>query len=139
MSFIMECTKVKFGSQGYAEYHITKHRKKNADKGLKARAYQCPKCNCWHITSQVVNEDLIKDNESLRNQLVEQIKKNVDLKAEVEVLKEHLKNAKPIENSFYEKEINSLKWRLKKEKDRLMVCAKEKTQLLLKLSKYVKI
>lgn len=88
-----ECLKVKFGSEEYALFHISKHRKRNAEKGLQARAYKCNYCNGWHITSQVHNSELIEDNESLRSQLIEQIKKNVDLKAEVDLLKK-FKNIK---------------------------------------------
>lgn len=82
----MECTKVKFSSEEYALFHITKHSKRNEVKGLKARAYQCMFCNQWHITSKILYNELIKDNEALRSQLVDQIKKNINLKAEVEQL-----------------------------------------------------
>ncbi len=62
----IQCTKVKFASQKYADFHIQKHKLENDKKGLKARSYKCKICpNSWHITSKVENCKLIEDNEAL--------------------------------------------------------------------------
>jgi hypothetical protein len=70
----MECRKVKFLTQEYAEYHIDKHKKRAIKKGKKARSYECHICKCWHITSRVDFREVIKDNDNLftRNKELEE-------------------------------------------------------------------
>ncbi len=93
----MECTKVKFGSEEYALFHIAKYNKLKSKDNLPASTYRCKHCKSWHITSQVQNSELVLDNEEFRSQLIEQIKINVDLKAEVAQLNKRLRsNNKPI-------------------------------------------
>ena len=70
-----QCTKVKFSSEKYADFHINKHKLENEKKGLKARSYKCKICpNSWHITSKIENYKLIADNEFLLAK-VEELKK----------------------------------------------------------------
>lgn len=89
----MECTKVKFSTESYANFHITKRKPEAIEKDLVVRAYKCVYCNSWHITSKVQYNELIKDNEAFREQLVEALKEIIDLKAEIELLK-RFKNIK---------------------------------------------
>lgn len=131
-----ECTKVKFLSEEYANFHINKHAKKNELQGLKARAYQCRFCSAWHITSKTHNNELIIDNEALRTQLIDQIKNNVDLQAEIEILKEHLKvktkqfaNNDPMYKQLKE-QVNKQQRKIKDQRDTI-------NQLLGKLSKFL--
>lgn len=133
----MDCVKVKFSTEQYALFHITKHKKRNEDKGLVARAYKCNFCNGWHITSQVYNNQLVEDNEELRNQLVEQIKKSVDLKAEVEILKKQLKNKdKKVVNS--EPLVQQLKQTVNKLRVRIRDLEDTRNMLIAKLNQAIK-
>lgn len=130
-----ECTKVKFRTEEYANFHITKHAKKNEEAGLKARAYRCRFCESWHITSKTHNNELIIDNEALREQLVDQIKKNVDLKAEIDILNEKLKvknkrftKTDPVYNQIKDQS-ERLQRKIKAQRDTI-------NELLAKLCKY---
>jgi len=89
----MSCEKVKFNSKENAEFIRLKYKKPDEFN----RTYLC-KCGSWHITSKPLISDVIKelndkiesleiDNAAYKEQLVEQIKKNVDLKAEIDLLK----------------------------------------------------
>jgi hypothetical protein len=70
----MECTKVKFSTQEYADYHISKHKKRAEKSGKRARSYECPFCKSWHITSRVDYRQAILDSDDLltRNRELEE-------------------------------------------------------------------
>lgn len=46
------CTKAKFTSKAYADQFIDEVRRKSDRDTNPAKAYKCPKCGLWHITSQ---------------------------------------------------------------------------------------
>lgn len=132
------CEKVKFSSREFAEFHIEKHKESNKAKGLKARAYLC-KCGSFHITSKPLISDVIKElnlkiedleinNEALKEQLIEQIRKNVDLKAEVDILKQFRHNRINEPN-----DVKILKQKLNKEKEKVVEQRKHIVALLNKL------
>jgi len=65
-----KCTKVKFLTQKYADFHIVKNEYRNIKTGKKARSYKCKICqNSWHITSKIENFKLVEDNEFLFNKV----------------------------------------------------------------------
>lgn len=105
------CPKVKFATTEAAQFHIDKNKERNDAKGLVARVYLCP-CGSYHITSKPTFQEteaswqakidaLEEDKEALKEQLIKIIQKNEDYKAEIELLKEHLKakkNQPPIQH-----------------------------------------
>lgn len=129
-----ECNKVKFASKEYAQFHIKKHEKKNIDQGLTARAYECRFCGSWHITSKILNSELILDNEALRGQLIDYIKENENLKAEVEFLKMNYKQFSSEKNS-QSPEVRQLRETINKQRTRIKNQTDQLTQLLAKLNK----
>jgi hypothetical protein len=67
------CSKIKFPSEKLALEDIVRQKLKGGN--LKAqRAYECPKCNCWHITSIPEGGEM-----SLKNALVEIERLRVEL------------------------------------------------------------
>lgn len=75
-----ECTKVKFVDEVAAEFYITKLKKTSMRKKTPLRAYLCPFCSSWHLTSRpdyiglkqdVKNDEIQKLKERHRNQLTD--------------------------------------------------------------------
>lgn len=121
----MACTKVKFNSKENAEFIRLKYKKPNEFN----RTYLC-KCGSWHITSKPLISDIIKelhdkiesleiDNEAYKEQLIEQIKRSVDLKAEIEILKKfkHSKNNEPQDVKVLRHQLNVKNKKISDQKD----------------------
>jgi len=141
---MFDCKKVKFATQQFAQFHIEKHKERAKIKGIVARTYLC-KCGSWHITSQVPRLEIIKNHEiayaklqedyaTLKEQMIEQIKDNVNLKAEVELLKKRIKsgfkndsNSNPI--------VQQLKGQLNKKIEKISELRATRDELLAKLNK----
>lgn len=75
-----ECTKVKFVDEVAAEFYIAKLKKTSMRKKTPLRAYLCPFCSSWHLTSRpdyiglkqdVKNDEIQKLKERHRNQLTD--------------------------------------------------------------------
>ena len=47
----MECKKVKFINQEFADSYVAKLQKTSKRSRKPIRSYLCTKCNVWHITS----------------------------------------------------------------------------------------
>lgn len=132
----MDCHKVKFALEEYALFHIKKHSKRNEDIGLNARAYKCLVCRQWHITSKVLNHELIQDNEDLMAQLIAQVKLNEDLKAEIEVLikapKKHIKIV-----PMLEPKVKQMKEKINKQERQIKELKDMRNLLLQKLNQFL--
>lgn len=132
----MDCHKVKFALEEYALFHIKKHSKRNEDIGLNARAYKCLICRQWHITSKVLNQELIQDNEDLMAQLIAQVKLNEDLKAEIEVLiKKPKKHIKMIPTS--EPKVKLMREKINKQEREIKSLKETRNLLLQKLNQFL--
>lgn len=88
----MECTKVKFSDEKQAKYYIDKLKNTSIREKKPIRAYLCPHCLSWHLTSKTEKEDLqmekyrqeIKNKNAIITQLQQRV---VELKGEVRQLK----------------------------------------------------
>ena len=53
---MQECTKVRFGSEKFAEEHLKRIREKfgeiSPEWKFPKSSYYCKQCRCWHLTSQ---------------------------------------------------------------------------------------
>ena len=58
----MECTKVKFSNEKFAVDYIEKLAKTSIRDTKPLRAYLCPYCTAWHLTSRMSHE-LKQENE----------------------------------------------------------------------------
>ena len=58
----MECTKVKFSNEKFAVDYIEKLAKTSIRDTKPLRAYLCPYCSTWHLTSRI-NHELKQENE----------------------------------------------------------------------------
>lgn len=86
---VKKCVKVKFSSQGYADFHIKKHKLRNDIQGLEARSYKCLICpNSWHISSKVDSQKLTEDNCELFSKLEEALKLNKEQERKIKQLKQ---------------------------------------------------
>lgn len=79
----MECKKTKYKDLAAAEQDIARIKKKSTRERLPNRAYHCPHCNGWHITSRPDHLETLQQNTELKEKVLL-------LAAEVELLKEHL-------------------------------------------------
>lgn len=133
----MTCEKVKFNSKENADFIRLKYKKSDEFN----RTYLC-KCGSWHITSKPLISDVIKelndkidaleiDNIAYKEQLVEQIKNNVDLKAEIELLKK-------FKNKLYSEpqDVKILRHKLNKAKEKIANQTKDISTLLNKLNQF---
>lgn len=132
----MECTKVKFGTEEYALFHIAKYNKLNSRDKLPASTYKCKYCKSWHITSQIQNNELVLDNEEFRSQLIEQIKINVDLKAEVSQLNKRLKSSNKSDRNT-DPAYQQMKETANRHKKRIKELTDIRNELLAKLNKFL--
>ena len=74
-----ECKKVKFSTEKDAEFYLNKLKKTSSRKNIPTRAYLCPFCTSWHLTSRESFEN--KKILELQNQ-VELLKKEISKKKE---------------------------------------------------------
>lgn len=58
----MECTKVKFSNEKFAVDYIEKLAKTSIRDTKPLRAYLCPYCTAWHLTSKI-NHEFKQENE----------------------------------------------------------------------------
>lgn len=65
------CTKVRFATEKSALFYIEKLKNTSHRKVLPLRAYLCPFCTCWHLTS---NKDRNKEDIDELKQLKEKLK-----------------------------------------------------------------
>lgn len=64
----MECKKVKFISEKFAEAYIEKLQKTSARVLVPVRSYLCPVCLCWHLSSNNSHEQVkIKELQAIIN------------------------------------------------------------------------
>lgn len=77
-----ECTKVKFAREEDADTHIERGMK-TSKSPLSMRAYFCPKCSVWHVTSKDKRGEKIRLLTKEVHDLKEQLKAgmNGDIKA----------------------------------------------------------
>lgn len=88
----MECTKAKFSDEKQAQYYIDKLKNTSIREKKPIRAYLCPHCLSWHLTSKTEKDDLqmgkyrqeIKNKNALITQMNERIR---ELKEKVRELK----------------------------------------------------
>lgn len=92
------CKKERFLNQDFAELYIKKY-KKTYSKGKTEsyyKAYLCPKCSNWHLTTKKPKESLEKDTliekyklkiDNQKNQILILQKKLLELKKYEEVIK----------------------------------------------------
>lgn len=74
-----ECKKVKFSTEKDAEFYLSKLKKTSSRKNIPTRAYLCPFCTSWHLTSRDSFENKkIKELESE----IESLKKEISKKNE---------------------------------------------------------
>lgn len=52
-----DCNKVYFNNEATANEYIKKLKRTSIRLKVPQRAYLCPKCFCWHLTSQDSNEE----------------------------------------------------------------------------------
>lgn len=98
----MECTKVKFATESAAEFYIKKLKATSIRREKPIRAYLCPFCTTWHLTSKTIEErNVISD---LKKELHERKMLIQDLQKTVKDLKNELFKARP--NSPLLKQIN---------------------------------
>lgn len=131
----MECIKVKFSSEEYADFHIKKHKKRNDVLGLEARSYKCNRCSSWHITSKLSYQELIDDNEDLHAQVVREVQKQVDLKAEIDYLCKLLKAGKIKKRPNPEPMIQQLNEKVRKQQKEISDLRDIRNKLLYELNK----
>jgi hypothetical protein len=80
----MSCTKTYFSDEKQALFYIDKLRKTSVRNDVPIRAYLCPKCLLWHLTSKeptfTINQsDHEKEILIYKNQIIELKKKNEEL------------------------------------------------------------
>lgn len=85
----MICKKVSFADESSANFYIHKLKRTSERKTVPIRAYLCPNCNCWHLTSQET-----KDIEMLNRQIKNLKAKVEHYKRENEILKNKLNKRK---------------------------------------------
>lgn len=90
-----KCKKVKFRIEADALFYIQKLENTSTRKTIPIRAYLCPYCTSWHLTSKVeMTSNEIKISEELKTQIL--------------ILKETVKRQK-IQISALELRIHTLK------------------------------
>lgn len=72
----MECTKTKFATEAQCDFYIKKLKDTSSRKVKPTRAYLCPHCTSWHLTSQTAKdveklEKLYKKIKSQKQSIVE--------------------------------------------------------------------
>ena len=86
------CKKVSFSDEKQAQIHIDKLAKTSRRGKIPIRSYKCQKCECFHLTSQIKNEDgkkfLIKIVElesliKLKDKEIESFKKTIEKRGKV--------------------------------------------------------
>lgn len=86
----MECTKVKFSNEKFAIDYIEKLAKTSIRDTKPLRAYLCPYCTTWHLTSRV-NYELKQENE-YKSKISELEELLIKSKEETEVQRIRYKN-----------------------------------------------
>lgn len=72
------CTKTIFANEEAAKAVIEQIAKKNQDRKRPTRAYKCPDCGHWHLTSLPDIDKLLQENANLHRQ-VDDLKQQVQL------------------------------------------------------------
>ena len=114
----MECRKSKYASEQAAELDIARIKRLSKRERLPQRAYLCPQCSSWHITSQ--RHKASEENDLLKKKLAE-------AKAKIKEL--NIKVAELSRKKGMNWELNVLR------KNNEMLAAENK-QLLAKLQKH---
>lgn len=58
----MECKKVRFANEKFAQEYINKLSRTSNRERKPLRAYLCPFCLTWHLTSQIDRNDQFTDD-----------------------------------------------------------------------------
>lgn len=75
------CPKTRFATKADADFYIKKiQAHPNKSGKVPVRAYQCPRCTSWHLTSQI---DYVKQAEELNKRIEELVAENAKLKAKI--------------------------------------------------------
>lgn len=103
-SSIKFCKKVRYPSEAFAMLDIARIRNQSTRDKVPLRAYLCPMCNYWHLTSKALSEQdksLVEQIKALKSELAQY----KHYKNEVTIVRtrcEHLKE----ENKKMRKQIN---------------------------------
>ena len=113
----MECKKVKFINQEFADSYVAKLQKTSKRNRKPIRSYLCPKCNVWHITS-AEEKDLTSGRFVLWQELVikGQEKTIIELNNKINYLNEYHKEDRANVVKTYKDMINSMDKKIR-EKD----------------------
>lgn len=100
------CKKTKFLREQDAIDHIKRYRK-TAKSPVQLRHYICPRCKCWHLTSQEPKSEVLINN--LKNE-IEKLKDKIQLQAsELTHLKNVIIKQKNIHISELQRDIKHLR------------------------------
>jgi hypothetical protein len=81
------CAKVRYANEKYANEALKKIRATSSRSKIPTRSYLCNRCKAWHLTSETKTFSQVnEENLALREQLIEQIQENINLKAEIDLL-----------------------------------------------------
>lgn len=88
----MECKKVKFANEKFADDYIKKLKKTSVRSTVPIRAYLCMTCNTWHLTSRekfehVTIKELNKQISDLKN-LIKKIQNQERINRDIETNKD---------------------------------------------------